>query len=106
MDTDGATIECDLNVGIGGNIHRRHIEVKGVRVAEVDADPPYADRVTEFLSSKIHDDDYSNQAENANDQEDFAGGEPSGRAALALRGGAFVKVEKAPTNEHESAASA
>jgi len=50
----------------------------------------------ESFANKIHNHDDSNQAEDADDEEDFAGGNPSGSAALTVGDGAFVKFDEAP----------
>jgi len=55
----------------------------------------------ESFANKIHNHDDSNQAEDADDEEDFAGGNPSGSAALTVGDGAFVKFDEAPNDEDE-----
>ena len=94
-DRDGATAGMDQDMRIGSDVLRVEVHRKRVGLAEINV------KVAKLMRDDVDGDDDANDHHKTDDEEDFAGSDPSSCAALALCESAFVKFCGSPKNKNE-----
>src|ERR1051325_413114 len=100
MNGHVAARKIDLYARICGNVKRLHVEVIREEITNVFKNPSDV-RIVNLFADEIHDDHNANEAEDADNEKNFARRDPTAGAALPVCDGALVKFYQAPNDENE-----